>query len=605
MAESVSSLSEGLPQTNDTYAGLAGVVASGIQSQQDEIRRLSYGSTSSTSKKVGDVNVQVSTDVVLEEGSECGKTNRLLGDGQEKSELSAAKIQIIMTSMYLGIFLAALDGTIVSTLMTHIASEFQALPNISWIATGYLLSTSCFQPLYGKISDVLGRKPMLVFSNVVFGLGCLICGCSNNLWFLVGGRFVTGIGGGGLTSLASITTSDIVPLRDRALYQGMCNLFFAIGTSCGGLVGGFFGEHGGGWRVAFLIQIPVCIISGILIILYLDLPPRHTHGGKLQSYDQRLKRLDWQGAVSLVIALFLFMLTSSLGGKEIPYGSKLFLLMCVLTLISGAVFVSVETYLTADPILPVSFLKDRSVCAGSLANFFCVMGMITVNFYLPIYYASVMNMGPTDVGKRSLPSFISIAFGSLGAGYYMKRTGKYYWFTLFGCLIAVLGLIQINFVTSSTPVWQQYLLQVTPGLGVSILITVTLLAMIAAVPHEHQAATTSISYAFRSTGCTLGVSLGAAIFGNRLNKMLDTKVLSLVSEEHSEAELRKIISKAAHSAEWIHQGAPRFVQATLIECYHTACKATFKFCLVVMILASFSCIFIKEHRLHTSISRDN
>ncbi|CEP63258.1 Vba4p LALA0_S07e06040g [Lachancea lanzarotensis] len=597
MRGSISSCAEEVPQTNDTYTGLAGVVvASEIQDQQEECRRLSYGSTSSTSK-IGNVGVHA-----REFESE---TDGLITGDQQKPEFCAAKIQIIMTSMYLGIFLAALDGTIVSTLMTHIASEFQALPNISWIATGYLLSTSCFQPLYGKISDVLGRKPMLVFSNVLFGLGCLICGCSNNLWFLVTGRFVTGIGGGGLTSLASITTSDIVPLRDRALYQGMCNLFFAIGTSCGGLVGGFFGEHGGGWRVAFWIQIPVCIVSCILIIAYLDLPPRHPNGGELQtSYKQRLQKLDWQGAISLVTALFLFMLTSSLGGKEIPYNSKLFLLLCILTVIAGAVFVGIETYLTSDPILPVSFLKDRSVCAGSLANFFCVMGMITVNFYLPIYYASVMNMGPTDVGKRSVPSFISIALGSLGAGYYMKRTGKYYWFTLLGCLIVILGLLQVNFISATTPVWQQYLLQVTPGLGVSILITVTLLAMIAAVPHEHQAATTSISYAFRSTGCTLGVSLGAAIFGNRLNNQLDVKVLSLVSEEHSEAELRMIISKAAHSAEWIHREAPHFVQATLIECYHYACKATFKFCLVVAILASISCIFIKEHRLHTSISRD-
>ncbi|SCV00261.1 LAME_0G08570g1_1 [Lachancea meyersii CBS 8951] len=599
MTGSIAPLSEDIAQTNDAFTGLAGVAASEIEEQQQDLKRSPYGSTTFTSKP-SDSNVQVVTNVVLEENE---NENTALRGGQ-KPVLSNAKIQIIMTSMYLGIFLAALDGTIVSTLMTHIASEFQALPNISWIATGYLLSTTCFQPLYGKISDVLGRKPLLVFSNVVFGLGCLLCGFSNNLWFLVAGRFVTGIGGGGLTSLASITTSDIVPLRDRALYQGMCNVFFAIGTSCGGLVGGFFGEHGGGWRLAFLIQIPVCIISCVLIITYLDLPPLRSYEASCQSYAQRLKNLDWQGAVTLVTFLFLFMLTSSLGGKEIPYDSKLFSLMCVFTVISGALFVIVEIYMTSDPILPVSFLKDRSVSAGSLANFFCVMGMITVNFYLPVYWSSVLNIGPTDVGKRALPSFFSIAFGSLGAGYYMKRTGKYYCFTLGGCLIAVLGLIQVNSVSASMPVWQQYMLQVVPGLGVSILITVTLLAMIAAVPHEHQAATTSISYAFRSTGCTLGVSIGAAIFRNTLNTLLNSKVLKLVSEQHSEAELRSIISNAAHSAEWIHKGAPVFVRATLVECYHFACRATFKFCLFVTILATISCCFIKEHRLHTSIERD-
>ncbi|SCU86066.1 LANO_0C06612g1_1 [Lachancea nothofagi CBS 11611] len=596
MSRSSSPLFEEPSHMQDPYGGVDGIVVSEIQNQQEDLKRNNYGSMS----KVSTSDVDIRTTAVAN-----GDENTSL-QGHRGKDLSPVRIRIIMISMCLGIFLAALDNTIVSTLMSHIASEFNAMPNISWIATGYLLSTSCFQPLYGKISDVLGRKPLLIFCNVVFGLGCLICGFSTNLWSLVLGRFVAGIGGGGLTSLASITTSDIVPLRDRALYQGICNLFFAAGTSCGGLVGGFFGEHGGGWRVAFLIQVPFCILSCLLITLYLELPPRHAHKDHNDRHSsQGLRTLDWQGGISLVVFLFLFMLTASLGGKEIPYKSKLFALACVITFVSGAVFVAIETYVAVDPILPVSFLKDRTICAGSLANFFCTMSMITTSFYLPVYWASVMNMGTTDVGKRSVPSFFSIAFGSLGAGYYMKRTGKYYWFLLGFCVFAVAGQVQINLVTPSVPVWQQYLLLVIPSFGVSVLLTVTLLAMIAAVPHEYQAATTSLSYAFRSTGCTLGVSVGAAIFRNSLSSFLDKKVLRLVSEEHTEAELRRIITKAAHSSEWIHKGAPLFVQSTLVECYHFACRATFKFCLVTLVLATISCALLREHKLHTSISRDN
>ncbi|SCU90302.1 LADA_0F03136g1_1 [Lachancea dasiensis] len=588
--------SDELDQIQGPYSGLAGVIAGELQGhvQQSTPKSSDYGSTFKGNVG-GGVNVSTTT---IESDNE-----HTALQSKDRSELSHAKIQIIMTSMYLGIFLAALDNTIVSTLMTHIASEFNALPNISWIATGYLLSTSCFQPLYGKISDVLGRKPLLIFSNVVFGVGCLICGLSENLWCLVVGRFIAGIGGGGLTSMASITTSDIVPLRDRALYQGICNLFFATGTSCGGLVGGFFNEHGGGWRMAFLMQIPICVISCTLITLYLNLPQRPAQKNRSHHWTQDLKNLDWQGGVTLVGFLFFFMLTSSLGGKEIPYDSKSFVLLCGVTLVAGAIFVCVEVYVAVDPILPITFLGERSVLAGSLGNFFSVMGMITTNFYLPVYWSSVMNMGPTAIGERALPSFFSIAGGSLGAGYYMKRTGKYYWFTMMGCAVAILGQVQINFITAAMPTWQQYSLQAVPGFGVSVLITVTLLAMIAAVPHEHQAATTSISYAFRSTGCTLGVSIGAAIFRNCLNAQLNRKVLSLVSKEHPESELRGFISRAAHSAEWIHNGAPLFIQSTLVECYHLACRATFNFCLAAIVLTGISCAFIQEHRLHTSVDR--
>ena len=213
-------------------------------------------------------------------------------------------------------------------------------------------------------------------------------------------------------------------------------------------------------------------------------------------------------------------------------------------------------------------------------------------------------MKPTDIGKRSIPSFFSVAFGSLGAGIYMKRTGKYYWFLLAFCGIGILGQLKINLLTPATPVWQQYLLLVVPSFGLSVLITVTLLAMISAVPHEHHAATTSISYAFRSTGATLGVSIGAAIFRSTLNTLLQNKVLQFASDEHPREELLRIINNAAHSANWVHKEAPEFVRATLVECYHYASKSTFKFCLITMILAGASCSIIQEHTLHTTLKRD-
>lgn len=572
----------------DPSTDLPGFVANQIE-QQDHLLDIeqgrAYGSTTKSS---------ISSENEREDAG--GAT--VAGCGSAEFYLPSSRILIIMLSMFLGIFLAALDGTIVSTLLTHIGSEFNSLDKASWIATSYLLSSSTCQPLYGKLSDHLGRKPLLVFSNAVFAIGCLICGLSNSIWAVVAGRFISGIGGCGLTSLATMIMSDLVPLRDRAVYQGLCNFVFGLGTASGGLVGAYFRD----WRLAFILQCPISVLSGILIVAYLELPPRASASNK-DCWSARLRRLDWAGATSLIAFLFLFMLTSSMGGSSVAYGSRLFAAMCAATLVFGAVFVYVELRVAADPVLPVSFLRDRSVLGSSLANWFCMMSMMTTNFYLPVYWSSVLGMKATDVGKRAMPSFFSVAFGSLGAGLYMKRTGKYYYFLLAFCVLAIAGQVQIALITPQMPVWRQYLLQVVPGFGVSVLITVTLLAMIAAVPHEHHAATTSISYAFRSTGATLGVSVGAAVFRSSLTSLLDAKVMRFASDGHSERELRGIIASAARSSDWVHRSAPPFVRATLLECYHFASRATFKFCLTTMVLAGVSCSIIKEHKLHTSIKR--
>lgn len=532
-------------------------------------------------------------------------------DGDNKSErpvstaeeISGARLRVIMLSMYLGIFLAAIDNTIVSTTSAHVASEFNQLSKVSWIATSYLLSSATFQPLYGKVSDIFGRKCLLVFTNVAFLIGCLMCGLSKSFWWLVIARFVAGVGGGGLTSMSSITITDLVPLRERAMYQGICNVFYGLGTACGGIVGGWFSDNKAGWRMAFLIQVPLSAISLLVIILHLKLPSKRATRNQDNSIKRKLLAIDWLGASTLVIFLVLFLLTASLGGKEIAYGSRTFALMLISSLLSCLVFIYVELRVAADPILPLRFLAIRSVLGSSLSNWFCMMATMTTSYYLPIYFSGVLNMSPTDVGKRLMPNFFSVAFGSLGAGYYMKKTRKYYWFSLIFCAVAVLGQLQILLIDPKIPTWRQYILLLVPGVGTSVLITVALLAMIAAVPHEHQAATTSISYAFRSAGCTLGVSIGGAIFRESLSKLTTRYVLRYISKEHPKEELLKIIDKASESSEWVHHSAPDFIRQTLLECYHKACKNTFLFCFICSILTLVSFSIIKEKKLHSSLDR--
>lgn len=533
--------------------------------------------------------------------------NQLLDAKPVVQEMSSARLKAIMSSLYLGIFLAAIDNTIVSTVSPHIASEFKEFNKISWVATAYLLSSAAFQPLYGKVSDIFGRKPLLIFTNIAFLIGCLICGLSKSLWWLVLGRFISGIGGGGMTSISSITITDIVPLRERALYQGICNFFFGLGTGCGGIIGGWFSDSFGGWRMAFLVQVPLSAISTFMIVMFLELPKKNGKehpNSKALNIKSKLMAIDWSGAITLITFLGLFLITASLGGKEIPFDSNIFLIMCLLSVLSFVIFVFIELRVASDPILPLSFLKDRSVLGSSLSNWFCMMSIMTTSYYLPVYFSGVLNMKPTAIGKRIAPNFFSTSLGSLGAGYYMKKTGKYYWFVILFCVSVVLGQLQIYLMKPDIATWRQYTLTMIPGFGTSVLITVALLAMIAAVPHEHQAATTSISYAFRSVGCTLGVSFGGAIFRESLSDYLNKDVMQFLSKDHPKKKLMKYIQKASSSSEWVHDSAPEFLRPTLINCYHEACKNTFLFCLICSVATLLSISIIKEKKLHSSLNRN-
>lgn len=518
----------------------------------------------------------------------------------EASELTPQRIRVVMASLYLGVFLSALDNTIVSTLLPHIGSDFDELPRISWVATAYLFSCAIFQPLFGKVSDIFGRKSLILGSSIVFFSGALICGISRSVWWLVFGRLVSGIGGGGIATLASIIISDVVPLRNRALYQGTANFFYALGTAAGGIIGGFFSEHGGGWRSAFLVQLPFCLLSCFLIFFYLKLENNELSNPRLNSFWCKLKRLDWLGITTLVTFLFLFMVASTIGFSSTVLELGL---ICTLVLFSGGVFIYAELKVAYDPILPISLLSNRNVIFSSMANWFCMMGIMTTSYYLPIYWSSVLGMGPVEIGKRSIPSFFSIAIGSFGTGFYLKKYGKYYKFLMASCVISIFGQFQINMITPDLPVWRQYCLLILPNIGVAVLITVGLLAMTAAVRQEQQAAVTSISYAFRTTGCTLGVSIGAATFQRTLSQTLNVEVMKYLQEGHSEKELSEIIDKALHSSDWSNLHSPGFVRQTLLSCYDSACHSTFKFCCLCIVLSTLFCSMIKEYPLHSSIKK--
>lgn len=502
----------------------------------------------------------------------------------EEPQMAEYQKKLILISMYLGILLAALDVSVISTLLSHIASEFNALDKITQIVSAYLLSSATVQPLYGKISDIYGRKSVLIVCNIIFALGCFICGQQNNTFNqLIWGRIFQGIGGSGLTSVATITTSDLVSLKDRAFYQGIGNFFYAIGIASGGVLGGILNDKFN-WRFSFMIQVPISILSLIMIIIFMKLPNGSKRYNGLSNF-QKLKAIDWTG--SFVLMAFLF--TFSYGGSYTMYFISAVLLL---------VLTKIETSLTTkEPILPIHFLKNTSVFGAAWSNFLVMATSVTCMFYLPMYWTTILDLSTTETGLRLAPNFFSTAFGSLGAGFYMRKTGKYYWFLMTFCFVGILGCLRLTFINSNIVVWQQYLCLVVPGFAMSVMITINLLIMIAAVPQEDQAACTSISYAFRSTGSTVGISLAGLIFSKTLHSQLIKRVLPLAGDEHSKKAILDIIENAEKSSDYIKTAA-EWVRPVLKTCFHYALKNTFIFTFVCFLLASFFVSMCEEFQLY-------
>ncbi|KAK9357086.1 major facilitator superfamily domain-containing protein [Lipomyces doorenjongii] len=495
----------------------------------------------------------------------------------EQQAIQSRSVALIFLSLYIGVFLAALDGTVVATLLAHISSEFHEFRSVSWIATAYLIAVSACQPLYGKLSDILGRKTLLLFSNATFAIGCVFCGIANNIWFLVFARIVAGIGGAGLTSLSSITLNDLVPLRQRSLLQGVGSVLYNAGASLGGVFGGFITDAFG-WRWAFLLQVPFIVVSSVAIYFNLKSKPTPVSSDSVSETADKLSRIDFAGSITLVLSLVLYLLGLSIGGNYVSWFSFPVFVAFFLGTIFLAAFIYVELYIAKEPVIPITLLKDRTIFA----------------VYVPIYFIAIRGISPTQAGTNIIPSFLGSAFGAIFSGTVMRTTGRYWWITISSALILTFGSILINNFGLTTPKWAQVLYIMVAGLGFGGLLNCTLIAMVAAVPPELQAVTTAIQYGFRGTGSTVGVAIASAIFQNVLGKKLDQYI---VGPDKSD-----IISRVTDSIEDI-DNIPGEYKPEVVQAYLDAFHGVFYFAIFLAATVIITCGMMKEHVLHRTFDR--
>lgn len=400
------------------------------------------------------------------------------------------------------------------------------------------------------------------------------------------GRVIAGMGGGGLMAISTFVASDLIPLRQRGLVQGIGNLCYGSGAGLGGVFGGWVNDTWG-WRVAFLAQVPLVFISAILVWFMVDIPPK-------KSSESKLSRVDFAGAATLTITLVLLLSGLNSGGNVVPWISPLVLTTLPLALVALGAFIYVEVYWAKEPIIPVRLLLDRTVAAACLTNWFSTMVIFTILFFVPIYFQA-KGLSTTQAGIRLIPQSIGTSASSLGSGLIMRATGKY---QILGLTLVFIQLFGTGLLVSwdfTKPEWPIYIFLLMCGIGYGGMLTVTLLAVIAAVDHEHQAVITSATYAFRSTGSTIGVTIATAVYQNILKTELWQKFGNQDGAADVIKRIRDIFDEISRLPAGWRQG--------VLEAYGDALRGVFVTATGLAGLALVCQVFVRQHVLHDNLAR--
>ena len=466
---------------------------------------------------------------------------------------SLSELLLIMGAMWVGTFLAALDGTIVATILSTVGSEFQVSKTVGWLGTSYLLTQTAFQPLYGRLSDIFGRRTATLFASSVFLVGSLLCGLSRTFTQLCVARAIAGIGGGGLTSMATIVTSDLVSLKARGTWQGLGNLVFATGAALGGPLGGALADGGIGWRWAFLLQVPLCVVHFTVVSIKVNIPAGPG------SMMEKLRRVDVWGALSLVLAVTALLIGLNLGGNELPWLHPLVLLSLLVACVLLCLFVYVEAHVAREPLMPMSVLFRRTPGFVSLACWFISISQFGILFNVPLYFIAIKNTSVASAGMHLIPNAIAASFCSLGSGIIMGRSGKYRLIMLLGGLCAVVGPLMMCFWNGrTTSKFTYWITMPWGGAGFGSTLTITLVALIASVDPRDMAPATGVTYLFRAVGSVLGISLSNSLLQNALKYHLrkasiPSEIIEAIREDVG--TLTQLTGKLHKRALWAYENS--------------------------------------------------
>ncbi|MEU5691792.1 MDR family MFS transporter [Actinosynnema sp. NPDC020468] len=425
--------------------------------------------------------------------------------------LTRARMNVVFGTVMLGMLLAALDQTIVSTALPTVVGDLGGAGHMSWVVTSYLLAETVSTVIAGKFGDLFGRKRVFQVSVLLFVVGSFFCGLAESMGMLIAMRAVQGLGGGGITVTAMALIGDVIPLRDRGRYQGALGAVFGVTTVVGPLLGGYFTDSLS-WRWAFYVNVPVAIV---VIVAAARTIPGVVSGLR--------PRIDYLGVLFVALGASGLTLATSWGGTQYPWGSATIVGLYAASVAALVVFVAVELR-AAEPILPMRLFRSPVFSIASLLSFIVGFAMLGALTFLPSYLQYVGGASATMSGVRTLPMVLGLLITALASGNVVGRTGRYKPFPIAGTAVMAVGLYLLSTMDENTSVAVQSVAMFVLGAGIGLVMQVlTIVVQNSAEYRDLGSATSGVTF-FRTLGSSFGASIMGTFFASRLDDVLPAAI---------------------------------------------------------------------------------
>jgi EmrB/QacA subfamily drug resistance transporter len=418
---------------------------------------------------------------------------------------------LVVFALCLALFLAALDVTIIATAIPAISAHFNSSLGYIWVGSAYLLGNAAFVPTWGKISDIFGRKPVLLAAVVIFWVGSLVCALANSMGMLIAARAIQGVGGGGIIVLPNICISDLFSMRNRGMYFGILGMVWAIASALGPILGGVFTSQVS-WRWCFWINLPLCGVGFVILVFVLKLHNPRT------PIREGLAAIDWAGSLLIIGGTLMLLLGLEFGGVQYPWTSPTVICLIVFGIVTIGLFVVAEWKWAKYPVIPVRLFSHRTSVAAYAMSICHAFTFMSGSYWLPLYFQAVLAASSLMSGVYLLPFVLSLSFVSAMTGYIIKKTGKYRILISGGMFITVLGFGLFIDLGAKVNWAKLVIFQIVAGIGIGPNFQAPLIALQTNVqPRDIGAATAAFSF-LRQIGTSTSVVIGGVIFNNEMQK---------------------------------------------------------------------------------------
>ena len=487
---------------------------------------------------------------------------------------------LLFAGLMVTMLLASLNQTVLSTALPTIVGELNGVGQMTWVITGYILASTITMPVYGRISDLFGRKPVLLAAIGLFLTGSVVGGLAGNIDVLIVGRVLQGLGGGGLLILSQAAIADVVPARERGKYMGLMGAVFAVASVAGPLLGGWLTE-GPGWRWAFWLNLPLGVLAILATVYFLHLPRR---------VQAERPRIDYLGMALLAAATTTIVLVATWGGHQYHWASPRIIGLIVAAILLAGVFVLVENR-AEHPVIPMSLFKERNFTLTTVSSLMVGIAMFGAISYLPTYLQMVTGVSPTEAGLMMVPMMGGLLVASVIAGRVVSRTGRYKAFPLVGSIVIAVGLALLSTLEVDSPIPLLCAYLAVLGIGIGMAMQILTLIVQNTFPNRIVGTATAASTYFRQVGATLGSAVVGSVFASRLTTLLMEKL----STDGAGGTGMNSFTPASVNA------LPDALRLPILDAYNEALMPIFVLMVPLALISAVALIFITKKPLATTV----